>query len=81
MLHARKDYQERVQDSENLIPEDEPVFLLRAQDKTAPEVVDAWADWAKEDGAADNIVEAARTHAELMRKWQEVHGSKVPDMP
>ena len=35
MLHARKDYNERIQDSANLIPDDEPVFLLRAQDINA----------------------------------------------
>lgn len=81
MLHARKDYQERIQDSANLIPTDEPVFLLRAQDKNAPEAVEQWADWAEEDGAAPNIVKAARDHAKAMVKWQEEHGSKVPDMP
>lgn len=32
MLHARKDYNRRVQDSENKIGEEEPVFLLRGQD-------------------------------------------------
>lgn len=81
MLHARKDYQERIQDSANLIPEDEPVFLIRAQDIVGPDVVDRWADWAVEEGAKENIVRAARTHAEAMRKWQSEHGSKVPDMP
>ena len=81
MLHARKDYQERIQDSAHIIPEDEPVFLLRAQDKNAPDMVDLWADWAAEDNAEENIVKAARSHAEAMRKWQEEHGSKVPDMP
>ena len=33
MLHARKDYNFRIQDSDGKIPRDEPVFLLRAQDK------------------------------------------------
>ena len=81
MLHARKDYQERIQDSANIIPEDEPVFLLRAQDVVAPEIVDTWASLAEEDGAAPNIVEAAIDQAEAMRNWQEEHGSKIPDMP
>jgi len=35
MLHARKDYNERVQDTAKQIPEDEPVFLLRGQDALA----------------------------------------------
>jgi len=81
MLHARKDYQERIQDSANIIPEDEPVFLIRAQDALGPDIVDQWADWAEEEGAKEDIVEHAREHAEAMRKWQEEHGSKIPDMP
>lgn len=81
MLHARSDYQERIQDSANIIPEDEPVFLLRAQDAVAPETVEYWADYAEEQGADGKIVEAARNHAAAMRKWQETYGSKIPDMP
>jgi len=42
MKHARQDYN-RIQDSEGLIPEDEPVFLLRGQDTVAPGVVRFWA--------------------------------------
>ena len=81
MLHARKDYQERIQDSAHIIPEDEPVFLLRAQDMLAPNIVDRWADKAVEEDADPNIVEAARNHAAAMRKWQVAHESKIPDMP
>jgi len=81
MLHARKDYQERIQDSANIIPEDEPVFLIRAQDIVGPSIVETWAEWAEAGGAAPNIISAARSHAIAMRKWQEEHGSKVPDMP
>lgn len=32
MIHAREDYN-RIQDPEGKIPDDEPVFLLRAQDE------------------------------------------------
>lgn len=80
MKHARKDY-DRIQDPEGLIPEDEPVFFLRAQDIVAPQVVEAWAIAAHNAGAADDIVQHAYEHAQLMRKWQEEHGCKVPDMP
>ena len=81
MYHARSDYQERIQDSAGIIPEGEPVFLLRAQDKVAPEVVEEWADRAELEDAAPNIIQAARDHAAAMREWQQIHGSKVPDMP
>ncbi len=46
MIHARPDYN-RIQDPDNLIPDDEPVFLLRAKDRTAPAAVDAWANLAE----------------------------------
>lgn len=43
MRHVRADYNLRIQDSANLIPEDEPVFLLRGQDRTAAQIVRLWA--------------------------------------
>ena len=80
MIHARKDY-DRFQDPAGLIPEDEPVFLLRGQDIVAPVVVVVWADLAEAEGANQTIIGHAREHAELMRTWQKEHGSKIPDMP
>ena len=35
MKHARKDYNERIQDNANLIPADEPVFLIRGHRRQA----------------------------------------------
>jgi hypothetical protein len=87
MKHARKDYQERIQDSAGIIPADEPVFLLRGQDKLAPGIVDEWATQLamsfKTPYSKDRMamVQAARGQAKLMREWQEKHGSKIPDMP
>ena len=43
MLHARKDYN-GIKDLNGRIPVDEPVFLLRAQDEVAVEVVRFWAN-------------------------------------
>lgn len=42
MKHARDDYNQRIQDSADLIPEDEPVFLFRAQDALAPAALDEY---------------------------------------
>lgn len=80
MKHAREDYS-RIQDPENLIGEDEPVFLIRAKDMNAPSVVEYWATMAKKRGADNNIVQAALDHALEMREWQEKNGKKIPDMP
>lgn len=80
MKHARSDYN-RIQDPEGKIPDDEPVFLLRGQDKVAPHIVELWALVAKNVGCAENIYVAALGQAQCMREWQQEHGSKIPDMP
>jgi len=80
MFHARKDYN-RIQDPEGKIPEDEPVFLLRGQDVTAPEVVEYWADLAAARGASNEIVMAAREQSLRMKDWQRLGAVKIPDMP
>lgn len=80
MKHARPDY-DRIQDPAELIPEDEPVFLLRGQDKLAPSIVEVWAEKASALGASQKIVTAAFRQASRMRAWQMQHGAKVPDMP
>lgn len=80
MKHARDDYNP-IQDPRGLIPEDEPVFLLRAQDVTAPAVVEYWIMKAGDAGALRNIINAAKEQVDAMRKWQREHGIKIPDMP
>ena len=79
MIHARPDYN-RIQDPLGLIPENEPVFLLRATDKNAPTIVSAWADMAEANGAKADIVNAARQQAKAMTEWQEKHTAHIPDM-
>jgi hypothetical protein len=80
MIRGRKDY-DRIQDPAGLIPDDEPVFLIRGKDMVGPLTVSAWADLAAAAGADDTIVETARQHAHAMEKWQLENGSKIPDMP
>ena len=80
MLHAREDYNRRIQDSENIIPDDEPVFLLRANDGCAVEAVRAWIRAAVGIGVKGNMVQAAREQLNRFMAWEEEHGTKVPDM-
>ena len=68
MIHARKDYN-RIQDPENKIPGDEPVFLLRAQDQVAAEVVRIWVVLHLARGGEETIALLAQRQAELMEKW------------
>jgi len=80
MKHAREDYAP-IQDPRGLIPEDEPVFLIRGQDAVGPKTVMHWAEQAELHGAAPNIVAAAVQQAVQMRVWQEKNRIKIPDMP
>jgi hypothetical protein len=62
--------------------DDEPVFLLRAQDKHAADLVEKWAVWASVavpsagGSAMHNKIAEANLIAEEMRRWP-IH--KDPD--
>jgi len=68
--------------------EDEPLFVLRANDKFAPELVEAWANKVEMavtghvTVAADKSrekIKYARALAHQMRAWQTLNTSKIPD--
>ena len=77
MKHARKDY-DRIQDPAGLIPDDEPVFLIRGQDAAGGAAVYAYAALLEDMGGSPEIVALAKQHAEAMRRWQT---HKMPDLP
>jgi len=54
----------------------EPVFVLRAQDRLAPDVVDTWADRAEIADVRSGKVAEARDCARDMRAWPT---TKTPD--
>lgn len=58
---------------------DEPLFVLRSQDKLAPEIVREWAYRALAAGVPEDKVAEARRCADDMEDWQITHRSKVPD--
>ncbi len=70
--------------------DDEPVFILRAKDRFAPELVENWAALVERatsatvsgtgtvEGSRAKIKEA-RALAHNMRAWQEMNTSKTPD--
>jgi len=90
MIHARQDYNNRIQDSANIIPATEPVFLLRGQDKLAPqilreyarlleiEIIDATGDLTPEDSI---LLDTITAHADTMEEWQKNNIAKIADMP
>ena len=70
------------------IPEDEPVFILRAQDVYAPSVITAWsalvgAPLNGKPASDESIIKSitARQLAEEIRVWQEKNflKTKIPD--
>mgnify|MGYP001564185867 FL=1 len=59
---------------------DEPVFVLRAQDRCAAATVRQWAAAAQHVGAPREKVVQALDDADAMDAWREAHGGgKVPD--
>ena len=80
MKHARSDYN-RIQDPAGIIPADEPVFLVRARDKVAPNIVREWAKQNYQSGGDLVLSEAARHWAEEMERWQHEHGFRLADVP
>jgi len=80
MKHARKDY-DRIQDPAGLIPKDEPVFLLRGQDKFAPQLLRDWAHNLLGSNGDPVMAEMVFQQALAMEDWQMIHVSKIPDLP
>jgi hypothetical protein len=74
MKHAREDY-DRIQDK--IIPRDEPVFLLRGQDKASADTVRFWARRNLELGGDIKISVLAEEQAFRMEHW---HIKKVADL-
>lgn len=48
---------------------DEPLFVLRAQDKLAAGIVRQWADLAEQGGTKPEVVAEARQCADEMEAW------------
>jgi len=101
--HARKDYN-RIQDpavndpsllseGSTAIAEDEPVFLLRARDVSAPELVRHWADEFKWEAADEHdedsqeykdaltVFDAVQEWAVEMERWQQKNGYQTATVP
>lgn len=78
MKFTRDDYNKRIVDKAKKIPADEPVFLLRAQDKHAPSTLRFYAKLLEEDGNIE-MAEELKAHARQMIVWQKSVKVKNPD--
>ena len=75
MKHFREDYN-RIQDPAGLIPENEPVFLLRGQDIFAPELLLRWAAKLRLNGGDPEMARLVENGAQEMIEWQKNIKSK-----
>jgi hypothetical protein len=57
--------------------EDEPLFVIRAQDSFAPKYVELWAHQAEVMGVNAEKVKGARQVAGEMLAWQKANPDKV----
>jgi hypothetical protein len=77
MKHARADYN-RIQDPAGKIPDDEPVFLVRAQDRFSGTIVRVYRMLLLLAGIIGPIADALADHADAMDAWPK---KKDPDLP
>jgi predicted lipid carrier protein YhbT len=76
MRHARNDYNNLSQ-LDKKIPQDEPVFLVRAQDKASADTLRFWARRNLELGGDIELSCLAESHALKMERW---HIKKSADL-
>ncbi len=78
MKHLRTDY-DRIQDPFGKIGEDEPVFLLRAQDLLFESMLDQYTRLCRNSGLTElaAFIEAQRP---AIREWRGTHKVKQPDL-
>lgn len=81
MKTGRHDYDIAFNGGNSSIPDEEPVFVIRGQDKAAPETLRAYAKLALNWGASGELVGAVLIHADAMEAWQMAHGGKTPTLP
>lgn len=73
----RKDYNDGILVEETLIPPDEPVFLLRAQDIVAVAALKTYRLVAGVSGVSDDML---RTIDQQVRNFEAWPTKKVPDV-
>ncbi len=81
MLHARKDYNFRIQDSDHRIGKDEPVFLLRAQDKHMLPMLKHYLSLLEDKESNKAMDIAVLKHMARVIEWQTHNNTKEPDVP
>jgi hypothetical protein len=62
------------------IPDDEPVFVIRAKDRAALETLYAYVEYVEDVGAEKEFIDHITEQVVPdFRAWQQSHDTKVPD--
>lgn len=77
MRHGRPDWNKRIVDLAGQIPEDEPVFLIRGQDRTAVFAVTAYVSNLRAQGAPAHVIARAQDQLDAIMAFQGENPSRV----
>ena len=69
MFHARNDWNGRITDLKKKIPENEPVFMIRGQDKVGALTARIWAILNWVTGGSHLASKKVWVHARRMSNW------------
>lgn len=78
MQHLRSDYN-RIQDPEDKIGKDEPVFLLRAQDKAFPAMLMGYIGYQRAIGN-EALAKFIEDQMPAVHRWRDSHKTKHADL-
>ena len=76
MIHASEKYNQ-APSLDHLIPDDEPVFLIRGHDPSAMLVISTWLKYARDRGVPEERLREVRLHAIEMAGWRKPE--ELPD--
>ena len=79
MIHARKDYNDKVQCIDGSIPEHEPVFCVRGQDNLIGRVIRFYlSEYLEEDNPDPQVIATLEAFLPVVDAWPK---KKTADMP
>ena len=77
MVHAHSKF-DSIQDQSGHIPENEPVFLIRAQDSLSVRTLAFWISQAEAEGVSQERIKPLKMHLQSFREWPI---KKLPGAP
>jgi hypothetical protein len=60
-----------------VIPDDEPLFLFRAQDRLLSQVLDYYVGLREEAGSSANGIAALKKYVDTIKRWQQDNSDRT----